>query len=279
MIDGRWLRAGIVLAVVALVALVYFLPKGAGTKSSAEAELKDSTSASTFSEAEFKSRSKSKLDWNLTSKLDSLEKLLVNSPKDTVLLDSIAAVWDGVGVPGMSASLFEQKAKHTGFERTWLNAAYRYFDAYKAAQDSVEAAWFVSKAMNSYGTVLELNPTNLDAKTDLGILYAEASPEPMKGITLLREVVTANPKHENAQMNLGFLSMKSGQFDKAIERFRNVLEINPSRIDSYVYIGEAYLGKTNKDSAIVNFTIFKNLTNDQEMIKQIDQYIAEINKQ
>ena len=130
--------------------------------------------------------------------------------------------------------------------------------------------------MEAYNKVLEINPKNLNAKTDLGILYAEASPEPMKGITLLREVVAEDPLHENAQMNLGFLSMKSGQYDKAIERFNQVLKINSSRIDMHVYIGEAYLQKGDSENAIRNYEIFKNLSNDQEMNQQIDNYIKEI---
>ncbi|MBL0341448.1 MAG: tetratricopeptide repeat protein [Bacteroidetes bacterium] len=68
--------------------------------------------------------------------------------------------------------------------------------------------------------------------------------------------------------------MKSGQFDKAIERFNKVLEINPGRIDMHVYVGEAYVRLGNKEKAIENLKIFKNLSNDQQMIKDVDDYIA-----
>jgi tetratricopeptide (TPR) repeat protein len=70
--------------------------------------------------------------------------------------------------------------------------------------------------------------------------------------------------------------MKSGQFEKAAERFKKVLEINPSRIDMYVYLGEAYVRLGNKEKAIENFEVFKNLSNDQQMIKEVDDYIASI---
>jgi tetratricopeptide (TPR) repeat protein len=93
---------------------------------------------------------------------------------------------------------------------------------------------------------------------------------------LLREVVTKDPQHENAHLNLGFLSMKSGQFEKALERFQKVLQINPARIDMHIYMGEAYVRMGNTDKAIENFEIFKNLSNDQQMIKDVDAYIASI---
>jgi tetratricopeptide (TPR) repeat protein len=187
-----------------------------------------------------------------------------------------AEVWDSTGKPGIAASVYERKAAFTQTEKDWLNAAYRYFDAFKAGRDSAETAHFTGAAIRCYSKVLELNPSNLDAKMDLGVVYAEGTAEPMKGIMMLREVVTENPFHENAQMNLGFLSMKSGQYDKARERFQKVLEINPSRVDMYVYIGESFVRTGDKKEAIRNFEIFKNLTNDPQMIKDIDDYIIKL---
>lgn len=49
----------------------------------------------------------------------------------------------------------------------------RYFDAFKSGKDSLEASYFLSAAITSYNKVLELNPSNLNAKTDLGILYCK----------------------------------------------------------------------------------------------------------
>lgn len=277
--QGRWLRFGILGASIALVAVIYFLPKGAGVGNSAKPQQEPVSGQGGFSEEAFEKKAKTQLPWNLSSKADSLEKLLTKAATDTVNLDSLVALWDQVPSPGMAARFSQLKADLTGREKDWVNASYRYFDAFKSATDSAESAWFVSKAINAYQKVLEINPQNLDAKTDLGILYAEASPQPMKGITLLREVVTENPLHENAQANLGFLSMKSGQFDKAIERFNQVLKINSARLDMHVYLGEAYLQKGDKENAIRNFEIFKNLSNDPEMNQQIDSYIKEIRSQ
>jgi tetratricopeptide (TPR) repeat protein len=278
MVDGRRLRTILVGAAIVLVGAIYFLPKLDAPKESAAPVADGQKGGKNFSEQDYIKSSRAKLSWEKGSAVDSLEKLLATDNPDTTVYNTLASIWDEAGLPGMAARCYNQRALKFGGENSWINSAYRYFDAFKAAKDSAESSWFVSKAIEAYGKVLEINPSNLNAKTDLGILYAEATDQPMKGITLLREVVTENPLHENAQMNLGFLSMKSGQYDKAIERFNKVLQINRSRIDAHVYLGEAYLQKGNPDSAIVNFEIFKNLSNDQELIKQIDQYIAEIKK-
>ena len=52
-------------------------------------------------------------------------------------------------------------------ERSYLDAAFRYFDAFKLAGDSSLKGVLVQKAITNYQEVIKLNPENLDAKTDL----------------------------------------------------------------------------------------------------------------
>ncbi len=276
MADGSKLRIGLIAGAVVLVAAIFLLPKTSPKDQPEKKEEVKAENAISFSFEDFISSSKTKIGWDSGNKVSVWEDSIKKNIASSTSYDSIAKAWDEAKVPGISAWYFEQKAVKTGNEKDWLNAAYRYFDAFKIGKDSLEAAYFTDKAVKTYSKVIELNPDNLDAKTDLGVLYAEGTMEPMKGIMLLREVITADPKHENAQLNLGFLSMKSGQFDKAIERFAKVLEINPARIDMYVYMGEAYVRTGNKEKAIENLKLFKNLSNDQAMIKDVDDYIASL---
>jgi tetratricopeptide (TPR) repeat protein len=273
---GSKLRAGLIAGAIVLTAGVYLMsktPKGTGAS---EAKSMSEGGTSAFSFEKYLTDAKVKIGWDAGNKTGTWDEQIKKGSSQLSLYDSLAITWDSAGVPGISAWYYAQKATKNQSEKDWLNAAYRYFDAFKAGKDSSEASYFVAKAIESYNKVLELNPENLNAKTDLGILYAEGTAEPMKGIMLLREVVTKDPQHENAHLNLGFLSMKSGQFEKALERFQKVLQINPARIDMHIYMGEAYVRMGNTDKAIENFEIFKNLSNDQQMIKDVDAYIASI---
>ena len=270
--SGRTLRIGLIGGAIVLAGVIYLLPKKP-QPTEAVAQKTEKT-FSGFSFEKFITDSKAKLPWDQGNKISAWEDQLKKDSTELGIYDSIGNVFDKNSLPGPAAWYFERKANRNKAEADWLNASYRYFDAFKASQDSVESSYFVEQALKSYSKVIAINPRNLDAKTDLGILYAEGTGEPMKGITLLREVVTENPLHQNAHLNLGFLSMKSGQFDKAIERFNKVLEINSTRIDMYVYLGEAYVRKGEKGKAIENFQIFKNLSNDPSMTKQVDDYIA-----
>jgi len=214
--------------------------------------------------------------------LKQLEQLEVglktNGEKDTAVLGKIGRFWDSQGIPAASAIWFEKKANIEQTETGYLAAAYRYFDSFKLAQDSGLKDMLVVKAISNYNKVLELNPDNLDAKTDLGACYAEGTSEPMKGIMLLREVVSKDPNHEMAQYNLGMLSVRSGQFDKAVERFKKVLEINPKRTQLYYYLGQIYLQKGDTLNALASYKSFMKKSDDYESVSQVGKMIKELEK-
>lgn len=206
---------------------------------------------------------------------DALKK---NGEKDTALLDQIGRFWDNRNIPAAAAIWFEKKSAIQKTELSYLDAAYRYFDAFKMAGDSSLRGMMVQKAIENYNKVIEINPSNLNAKTDLGACYAEGTGEPMKGIMLLREVVSKNPEHEMAQYNLGMLSVKSGQLDKAIERFVKVLEINPKRSEMYFYLGQIYVSKGETDKAVGYYESFVKNTNDPQAAQEVKKIISDLKK-
>ncbi len=205
-----------------------------------------------------------------------LEGGLAKEPGNLSLMDSLGMRWDAFGQRAISAHYFEEHAKQSPDEKTWLNAAYRYFDAFRSTTDSVKRAVMVQDAIHCYQNVLDINPKNLDAKTDLGVCYAEGTGNPMQGIMMLREVVTENPQHENAQFNLGVLSMRSGQYEKAVDRFQKVLSINPARKEMYIMIGRAYMMTGNNTKAVENFEKLKKENADATLVAEANKYINQI---
>jgi tetratricopeptide (TPR) repeat protein len=241
-------------------------------------EKKKATNAEFEAEELLKSASKA-LTKEQTVQLDFLQSGLKGSgSKDTAVLDQLGRFWDRLMIPAASAIWFERKASVQPSSQNYLDAAYRYFDSFKVAQDSGLRSLLVAKAILNYEKVLEIDPNNLNAKTDLGACYAEGTDQPMKGILLLREVVAANPEHEMAQYNLGMLSVKSGQLDKAIERFNKVIEINPKRSELYYFLGQIYLQKQDTSAALKNFKAFMKSSKDYEMVTQVGKIVESIQK-
>jgi len=208
--------------------------------------------------------------------ISSIEAGLEKDEGNLSLLDSLGRRWDAFQKPGIAAHYFEEHAKQDDEESSWLNAAYRYFDAFKFTTDSAEKSLMVENAIRCYEKVLKKNPHNLNAKTDLGICYAEGTSNPMQGIMMLREVVTENPNHENAQFNLGILSMRSGQYEKAAERFEKVLAINPARKEMYLLSGRAYMLAGNTTKAAENFEKLKKESADAALVAEANNYINQL---
>ncbi len=63
---------------------------------------------------------------------------------------------------------------------------------------------------------------------------------PMKGIMELRELANEHPEDPRPQWHLGLLSMRTGQYDKAIQRFEKVIALDDDGYpEAYFYLGRA----------------------------------------
>ena len=68
------------------------------------------------------------------------------------------------------------------------------------------------------------------------------SPEAqMKGILQMRSLSQEYPKNADLQWSMGIFSMQSGQFKKAVERFKNVLNIDSKREDANMQLAICYI--------------------------------------
>lgn len=105
--------------------------------------------------------------------------------------------------------------------------------------------------------------------------------EPMRGIMMLREIVQEEPDNVEAHWHLGLFSVQSGQFDKALERFKKVRDLNAEAFpDVWFYLGRTYATLDSTDQAIVCFRKYRTLTQDTAIINGVDRFLLELeNKQ
>ncbi len=260
----------LIAGAVLLTAGLYFAPQ------KLKKEKEEAAVAEPFSFSSLLTEAKGQLKRQELDPVNNVEKALEKSPDSQQLLDSLGSIWDRLNMPYISAHYYEEVALKDPNEKNWINTAYRYFDAYRMTGDSSLKKMFVNKAIDSYKKVIDINPDNLDAKTDLGLCYAEATSSPMEGIMLLREVVQKNPDHENAQFNLGVLSVKSGQYDKAVERFQKVLQINPKNNDAKFLLGRTYAAMGKNDLALRQLNDLKS-TGDSRYTSEVNSLINQIN--
>jgi predicted Zn-dependent protease len=86
-------------------------------------------------------------------------------------------------------------------------------------------------AVRCLENAISLNPGNLDHRINLAICYAELPPadNPMKGIQLLLELNRNNPESSAVLYHLARFGMRTGQYEKAEERLKSALALDPEQ--------------------------------------------------
>ncbi|TAH03498.1 MAG: hypothetical protein EAZ15_03055 [Sphingobacteriales bacterium] len=270
-----------IAAVSVLVVVLYSLdikglvkPKGDRGLASSTEQAPANVNGSTISVS-----AKQLLNANLANQISTLEDevKLASSANKLGLLKSLAQKWDDVNQPAPAAFVLEEVALTENNYENWLSAGNHFATAYTNHKDSTVIPTLVAKAINAFSKALESNSNSLDAKSGLGVAYVTDGKNPMQGIQLLLSVVKTDPKNLNANMNLGLFSMKSGQFDKAVNRFKTVIEVKESP-EAYFYLGTTYENLGAKQDAIIAYTKSKELAADPGLAKFVDQKIKELNK-
>lgn len=221
---------------------------------------------------------KSALAPGLTSKIAALETQLQSAPENQKLAfkAKLAKQWDDVNQAAPAAFYYLDLARAKNDFEDWLNAGNRFNDAYKFTQDTAVQPAYVTNAVEAFEHARKLKPENLDAQTGLGIAYVNGgAPSPMQGISLLLDVVKKDPQNRNVNLALGQFAMKSGQYDKAVQRFKTVIAQKPD-VEPYFYLAESYKQLGMKKDAIAAYEKCKELMPDPAFGQRIDQFIQEL---
>lgn len=186
-----------------------------------------------------------------------------------------------------SARIFEPYAWYTGeaaklenSEKSLTFAAHLFLDNLMTEGEPAMQNWLASQAKVLFDQALSINPANDSSKIGLGAcyLFGNISDNPMQGILKIREVVEKDPGNVFGQMMLGLGSKKSGQYDKAIERFLNVLKVDPENLDAIFNLAESYDIHNEKANAIKWYEEAKKRVAITEAKQALEKRIAELKR-
>ncbi len=107
-----------------------------------------------------------------------------------------------------------------------------------------------SSAMEKVVKSTTTNPDSLKLQQGIELV---SGPNPMEGIALLRELIVKDSTNVDAQYYLGLFSVKSGQLDKAEERFNTVLALRPDDIKYQVEVGYQYMVMQKPEKGLACF--------------------------
>jgi tetratricopeptide (TPR) repeat protein len=188
----------------------------------------------------------------------------------------LATLW------GDTLKLFEPYAYYTAeaaklenSEKSLTFAAQLFLNSLKTESDHSMQDWLATNAKVLFEKALELNPANDSSKIGLGACYifGHISDNPMEGIAKIREVVERNPDNIYGQFILGLGGVKSGQFERAIERFKIVVDKQPDNLEAILNLAECYDQKGDKASAVKWYKVVKTKIANPEAQKELDARI------
>ena len=188
----------------------------------------------------------------------------------------LASFWrDTIKLFEPYAFYIAQTAKLENSEKSLTFAAHLFLNNLKTETDPAMQNWLASNAKDLFEQALKVNPQNDSSKIGLGacFIFGNISENPMEGIAAVREVVQRNPDNVFGQMILGLGGVKSGQFDRAIERFTIVADKQPDNLEAILNLAEAYDQKGDKANAIKWYTVVKEKISNSEAQKELETRI------
>jgi tetratricopeptide (TPR) repeat protein len=125
-------------------------------------------------------------------------------------------------------------------------------------------------ALDCFKFAIKINPKNIDAKNNLGLLYQMAS-KLKEAENCFEECIKLDPNFVNSLINLGNLKIKTNNFNEAILIYNKVLKINQNIEIIYLHLGQAYQNTKQFEKAEI---IFKKALKKFPLLTKADKLLS-----
>ncbi|MFI5221488.1 MAG: tetratricopeptide repeat protein [Bacteroidia bacterium] len=257
-------------SVLAIVCILFYL----GYKSQYAKNVSTETVSSEFEYPKFYEKSLKSLPDSVKLQLVAAGKIAV----DSLRLTQLSHIWESSGNLLVSANYDMEYAEKFPGKNSWLQAGKKYYNAAAYSSDSLLQREAAVNAKSAFEKVLKSDPENLEAKNALGILYVQVENNIMKGVLMLKEILTKDSNNSQAIYSLGMLSIQSGQLDKAEQRFYKLTLLQPFNPDYYYYLADVYAREGKTEKAIQTYETCKTLVKEERSKKDIDNIIQKLKK-
>jgi tetratricopeptide (TPR) repeat protein len=175
---------------------------------------------------------------SLTKKSES------NNPS---VLKELSGAWHDIKREEIAAHYAERVAELEKTDEAWSITGANYYLAIQQNTEQSIRDFCTQKATNAFQNAISINPAKLEHRINLALCYTENPPKdnPMKGILQLRELDKENPDNVAVNVQLARLAIKTGQFERAIERLEKIETKEPNNKRIVCLLAEAYQGNNN----------------------------------
>lgn len=185
---------------------------------------------------------------------------------DSINHEDIAAVYLG------KAATLENSEKNLSF------AAHLFLDNLLVAENAAEQQWLGTNGKELFEKVLAINPNNDSATIGLGAceLFGNLTDNPMQGLMKIKNIADKDSTNMYAQLMLGYGGIKSGQYDKAVIRFKKVADAEPDNKEAVFNLAETYERMKDNANAIIWYKKAASMIDNTEAKKEIESRIKSL---
>jgi predicted Zn-dependent protease len=200
---------------------------------------------------------KSHLSSGLATQLSDLERQNKPDLSEAQRVDvfkALSGFWYKAQEMAVAGGYADSVALIENTPAAWSVAGGTYFNALSATADMpVLRKYCGSKAVKAFENAISLAPDDVTHRVNLALVYAENPTEddPMKAVMMLRELETKHPNAPSVYSALGRLAIKTGQWQRAIERLEKAWSLDKNNPNTPCLLAKAYqeTGNTAKYQA------------------------------
>lgn len=145
----------------------------------------------------------------------------------------------------------EEIARVTGAESAWIDAGNFYYDWMETSEPE-NKSYYSQKSTSAYRKALELNPDNLDIRTDMAVAYLYDPENSMLAIQETMKVLEADSNHVQANFNRGIMLWQINRLDEAADQFEKVVRLVDDPDDAVSQRASEALLTLRTESAVID---------------------------
>lgn len=225
-------KAIYIVASIILIAVLYF---GFDSKPSSQKALEKSRALNTekFDIRSLAKEAKSGLQKDEAAFLETLETQLNHVTEDSqkiVLLKELSGYWFSVKQPILAGLYAREVAALSATAQGWSIVGTTFASALRQEGLEAEKITFArEQAADAFEKAISMEPSVVDHRINQALCFVEAplQDQPMKGIQMLAGLAKDYPQSALPPYHLARLAIRTGQYDRALERIQQAMTLEP----------------------------------------------------
>lgn len=188
---------------------------------------------------------------NTLRELEAKLEAATNDTEKVFVLKKLSAFWYSSKELPVAGGIAEQVANIENADSSWSVAGSTFFTALVGTQDPAIRDYCAKHAVAAFENAASLAPEKVEHRVNLALVWAEnpQAENPMQAVLMLRELEKEHPENPSVYNALGRLAIKTGQWQKAVERLEKSWSLNKSNPNTPCLLARAYDGLGNNTKA------------------------------